>query len=113
MDQAVKESISAFVIPDLDGDILDSWILTEYVDICSLSIHLNYFSNFIILSYVNRINIWDAEKERLVLLTRRSFLVIKFDFIALKPIEVRRTSLEMIDTIVVGDLVYPPASLVP
>lgn len=60
-----------------------------------------------------RINIWDAEKERLVFLTENSLLVVKFDFIALKPLEVRRTPLKEIDTLVVGDLVYPPASLVP
>ncbi|XP_034248802.1 tumor protein p63-regulated gene 1-like protein isoform X2 [Thrips palmi] len=88
VDQAVQDSISAFVQPDLDGEVLGSWIMTE-------------------------INIWDAEKERLVLLTNKSLLVIKFDFIALKPLEVRRTLLEQIDTLVVGDLAYPPASLVP
>lgn len=88
VDQAVQDSIAVFVQPDLDGEVLGSWIMTE-------------------------INIWDAEKERLVLLTNKSLLVIKFDFIALKPLEVRRTLLEQIDTLVLGDLVYPPASLVP
>lgn len=88
VDQAVNDSTEAFVNFELDGDILGRYILTE-------------------------INIWDAEKERLVLLTTNSLLVIKFDFIALKPLEVRRTPLLQIDTIVVGELVYPPASLVP
>ena len=32
VDQAVKDSIATFVNPDLDGEIVDSWILTEYVD---------------------------------------------------------------------------------
>ncbi|KAK3909380.1 Tumor protein p63-regulated gene 1-like protein [Frankliniella fusca] len=88
VNQAVTDSIEAFFNLELDGDILGRYILTE-------------------------INIWDAEKERLVLLTTNSLLVIKFDFIALKPLEVRRTPLQQFDTIVVGDLVYPPASLVP
>lgn len=88
VDQALADSITAFVKPEVDGDVLGSWLLTE-------------------------INIWDAEKERLVLLTTNSLLVIKFDFIALKPMDVRRTPLQQVDTVVVGELVYPPASLVP
>lgn len=29
VDQAVLDSIAAFVKPDVDGDVLGSWILTE------------------------------------------------------------------------------------
>lgn len=80
--------------------------------ILATEINVNIYVYSVIISFC-RINIWDAEKERLVLLTNKSLLVIKFDFIALRPLEVRRTLLEQIDTLVLGDLVYPPASLVP
>lgn len=31
VDQAVQDSIAVFVQPDLDGEVLGSWIMTEYV----------------------------------------------------------------------------------
>lgn len=61
----------------------------------------------------SRITLWDNEKERIVLLTSRLVMTIKYDFIAMKQMEFKKTYLEDLDTIVIGELVYPPSSLVP
>uniref|UniRef100_A0A1B6CGL3 HSac2 domain-containing protein n=1 Tax=Clastoptera arizonana TaxID=38151 RepID=A0A1B6CGL3_9HEMI len=76
------------VITEEDGDLLGTWLLTE-------------------ISY------WDNEKERLVLLSSNYVITVKYDLIALKTLEVRRVPLEKIDTIIIGDLAYPPNSLIP
>lgn len=40
-------------------------------------------------------------------------MTIKYDFIAMKQLDFKKTYLDDLDTIVIGDLVYPPSSLVP
>jgi hypothetical protein len=60
-----------------------------------------------------RISLWDTEKERLVLMTTFSLLSIKYDFISMKALEHQRVSLPSVDTMVVGELIYPPGSMVP
>jgi hypothetical protein len=57
--------------------------------------------------------LWDNEKERLIVLTTKYILTIKYDFIALKTLDVKRTSLDQIDTLIIGELEYPPHSLIP
>lgn len=67
-----------------------------------------------LFSYLfNRINIWDTDKERLLLLTPKTLIIVKYDFIALKRLEYKKLPFDVIDTIIVGDLVYPPGSLAP
>ncbi|XP_071446488.1 tumor protein p63-regulated gene 1-like protein isoform X2 [Hetaerina americana] len=88
VDNAIEECLKTIVFPDKDGEILGCWLLTE-------------------------ISFWDAEKERLVILTTHSLITVKYDFIALRQLDCRAVPLRLIDTLVTGELVYPPASLVP
>ncbi|KAF0298466.1 TPRG1-like protein [Amphibalanus amphitrite] len=56
---------------------------------------------------------WDVEKERLVLLSERALLIIKYDFIALQAVAVTRVPLNAPDRIVIGEITYPPTSITP
>ncbi|CAH2990453.1 unnamed protein product [Chilo suppressalis] len=87
VENAIQECITGLLFPE-DGEYLGSWLLTE-------------------------ITLWDNEKERIVLLTSRLVMTIKYDFIAMKQLEFKKTYLDDLDTIVIGELVYPPSSLVP
>jgi len=60
-----------------------------------------------------RIDHWDMEKERLVLLTTKSILIVNYDFIRLAVNDFRRILLQSINRILIGDLVYPPSSVMP
>jgi len=62
---------------------------------------------------LTEISLWDTDKERLILLTPKTIVTVKYDFIALRRLEYKKLPLECIDTVIIGDLVYPPASLVP
>jgi len=53
------------------------------------------------------------EKERLVLLTTKSILIVQYDFIRLVVSDFRRILLHNINHIQIGDLVYPATSLMP
>ncbi|XP_013407831.1 tumor protein p63-regulated gene 1-like protein [Lingula anatina] len=83
--EACKESV---VSEDLDGQLRGAWLLTE-------------------------IDHWDAEKEKMVLLTENSLLIIKYDFVAIKMLRFRRVMLHLLDTIEVGEIVYPDKSIMP
>ncbi|XP_014370897.2 tumor protein p63-regulated gene 1-like protein isoform X6 [Papilio machaon] len=87
VENAIQECITALLFPE-DGEYLGSWLLTE-------------------------ITLWDNEKERIVLLTSRLVMTIKYDFIAMKQLDFKKTYLDDLDTIAIGELVYPPSSLVP
>ncbi|KAG8255528.1 identical protein binding [Homalodisca vitripennis] len=87
IEKAIKECMSEVVTGE-DGDVLGSWLLTE-------------------------ISLWDHEKERLVVLTSKCVLTIKYDFIAMRTLDVRRVPTEQIDTLVIGELEYPVHSLIP
>ncbi|XP_047512745.1 tumor protein p63-regulated gene 1-like protein isoform X3 [Pieris napi] len=87
VENAIQECITALLFPE-DGEYLGSWLLTE-------------------------ITLWDNEKERIVLITSRLVMIIKYDFIAMKQMDFRKTYLDDLDTVVIGELVYPPSSLVP
>jgi len=60
-----------------------------------------------------RIDHWDMEKERLVLLTTKSILVVNFDFIRVAVTDFQRILLHNISGIQIGDLVYPAISVMP
>lgn len=87
VENAIQECITGLLFPE-DGEFLGCWLLTE-------------------------ITLWDNEKERIILLTSRLVMTIKYDFIAMKQMDFKKTYLDDLDTIVIGELVYPPSSLVP
>jgi len=60
-----------------------------------------------------RIDHWDMEKERLVLLTTKSILIVNFDFIRSAVNEFHRILLSTVSRVQAGDLVYPPSSFMP
>ncbi|XP_014294089.1 tumor protein p63-regulated gene 1-like protein isoform X2 [Halyomorpha halys] len=84
---AIEECKTELLTED-GGEIIGCWLLTE-------------------------ISFWDSEKERLIILTDKHLYTIKYDFIALKQLDQRKTPLDMIDTIIVGELSYPATSLIP
>lgn len=86
-DNAV-EACHPTILPAIDGELRGAWLLTE-------------------------IDHWDNEKERLVMVTDRTLIVIKFDFITLKILEYQRYPLQQFDKVLFGDLAYPQNSLVP
>jgi len=53
------------------------------------------------------------ERERLVLLTTKSILIIHFDFIRMVMNDFRRILHQTVNRIRIGDLVYPAVSLMP
>lgn len=56
---------------------------------------------------------WDHERERVFILTSKTLLDVKYDFIALKILQSNKTKLNQVDTIIQGKLTYPQTSLVP
>ncbi|KAF5306186.1 hypothetical protein FQR65_LT07462 [Abscondita terminalis] len=87
IEDAVKDCVEFFLV-DNNETLKSSFLLTE-------------------------ISLWDTEKERLILLSSKNVVVIKYDFIALRRLEHKIIPLENIDTVLIGDLVYPTSSIVP
>lgn len=62
---------------------------------------LSFFFSFL------RIDHWDHEKERIVLITKKTLCLVKYNFIGLKVDEMRKIPLTKCDKIQVGRFVYP------
>ncbi|XP_020621899.1 tumor protein p63-regulated gene 1-like protein isoform X2 [Orbicella faveolata] len=70
------------LLDESDGELLSSWLLSE-------------------------IDHWDHEKERIVLITKKTLCLVKYNFIGLKVDEMRKIPLTKCDKIQVGRFVYP------
>lgn len=88
VDNAVKECREEFLDEDSDGPLLAYFLLTQ-------------------------INHWDTDKERLILLTPKTLVIAKYDFIALKRLGYKKLPLDLVEQLHIGDLVYPNGSLIP
>ncbi|XP_050504166.1 tumor protein p63-regulated gene 1-like protein isoform X2 [Diabrotica virgifera virgifera] len=87
IERAVKEC-TAHLLDETEGPVYASFLLTQ-------------------------INHWDTDKERLLLLTAKNLILVKYDFIALRRLGCRKVMYSDIEGIVVGNLVYPNGSLIP
>ncbi|XP_028299961.1 tumor protein p63-regulated gene 1 protein isoform X2 [Gouania willdenowi] len=85
LNQAIKE-VKAMVNKEVDGSVHSIWLMTE-------------------------VDHWNNEKERLVLITDNSLLVIKYDFIMFMCEQIQRIPLNYIDRIFHGTFSFPSASL--
>ncbi|CAH1102638.1 unnamed protein product [Psylliodes chrysocephalus] len=87
IDRAVKEC-TAHLLDESEGPVYASFLLTQ-------------------------INHWDTDKERLLMLTAKNLILVKYDFIALRRLGCRKLQFSDVEGIVIGNLVYPNGSLIP
>ncbi|KAK2587800.1 hypothetical protein KPH14_003903 [Odynerus spinipes] len=87
VERAVKDC-HEFIKEVSSDEVVGTWLLTE-------------------------ISLWDTEKERLVLLTTKCLYSVKYDFISLKILEYNQVPLANLDTVVIGELIYPSSSFAP
>ncbi|XP_060775800.1 tumor protein p63-regulated gene 1 protein [Neoarius graeffei] len=85
LDNAV-EDIKSLIDQKVDGAFQSVWLLVE-------------------------IDHWNNEKERLVLITEKSLLICKYDFIMLNCEQIQKIPLNLVDRITHGAFTFPPRSL--
>ena len=82
--------------------------LTDFARFC-LCCHLGHpWFTYTHILLLFRIDHWDNEKEKVIILTDTSLITIKYNFILKKVIEFKRLMLVIIDTVAIGDFQYPP-----
>lgn len=86
--QKAAEQCRPVILENLDGNLRGIWLLTE-------------------------IDHWDTEKERLLFLTDKSLIALKYDFITLRLLDYKRHPLQKFEQIIIGELKYPENSLMP
>ncbi|KFM72659.1 Tumor protein p63-regulated 1-like protein, partial [Stegodyphus mimosarum] len=86
--QKAAEQCQPVLMDHLDGELRGIWLLTE-------------------------IDHWDTEKERLLFLTEKSLISLKYDFITLRLLDYKRYALTQFQQVVIGELKYPEKSLMP
>ncbi|CAG0887368.1 unnamed protein product [Cyprideis torosa] len=62
---------------------------------------------------LTQIDHWDHEKERLILLSSHSILILNHNFISLETSWISRIPIEKLEKVIIGPLVYPEKSIVP
>ncbi|CAH8588653.1 unnamed protein product [Dicrocoelium dendriticum] len=63
--------------------------------------------------YSDRIDHWNNEHERLVILTERNFYILRYDFLQCRLRDSRRIGLGQLTSVTTGPLVFPSKSLMP
>ncbi|XP_022090109.1 tumor protein p63-regulated gene 1-like protein [Acanthaster planci] len=87
LESAVLECKKATIKDDMDGEVHGVWLLTE-------------------------IDHWDNEKERLIIVTSNSLLLVKYDFVAGAVRQFQRINHIAVDALQIGVFSYPQKSLV-
>ncbi|XP_067453888.1 tumor protein p63-regulated gene 1 protein [Thunnus thynnus] len=85
LNQAIKD-VEALVDKEVDGSVLSVWLMAE-------------------------VDHWNNEKERLVLITDNSLLVLKYDFLMFNCEQIQRIPLNFVDRIAHGTFSFPKRSL--
>ncbi|XP_028518705.1 tumor protein p63-regulated gene 1-like protein isoform X1 [Exaiptasia diaphana] len=81
-ENAVDTDCKAFINPEEDGEVVSSYLLTE-------------------------IDHWDHEKERIVIITEKKLILVKYNFIGLRVEDHRKIPLINCDKIQSGRFTYP------
>ncbi|XP_069560160.1 tumor protein p63-regulated gene 1 protein [Brachyistius frenatus] len=85
LNQAIKD-VEALVNMEVDGSFRSVWLMAE-------------------------VDHWNNEKERLVLITDNSLLVVKYDFVMFRCEQIQRIQLNFMDRIAHGTFSFPKHSL--
>lgn len=85
LNQAIAD-VKTLVDKEIDGNVHSVWLMAE-------------------------VDHWNNEKERLVLITDNTFLVIKYDFVMFNCEQIQRIPLNLVDRISYGAFSFPQRSL--
>lgn len=79
--------------------------------LCIFITNINIFKTIFIFLFMCRVDHWNNEKERLVLITENTLLLFKYDFVMLNCEQIQKIPLNYIDRICHGTFCFPPHSL--
>ncbi|XP_038572603.1 tumor protein p63-regulated gene 1-like protein [Micropterus salmoides] len=85
LNQAIKD-VEALVDKEVDGNVRSVWLLAE-------------------------VDHWNNEKERLVLITEHTLLVVKYDFVMFICEQIQKIPLNFVDRISYGTFIFPKQSI--